>query len=457
MPAKDPKNPVPDPELVQLLAEFTARIRHDWPDILDTRQHGDAFRGIENLPSKNAFYHDLTDVLNERFITKYGAGAAYVKGIKPHTIRRVFEEGTRRNYDDKTRDMLAVYLGYANWAAYQMRAELPQAAQPGEVPYQPQTARVAEITLTIPKYALVALVGFIVLLAGGYYAYSGWLDQPQGDRLTVLSVSSPLAPAQVVVRYDLRGLDYRQAYIACGETQVVPQNKEGILTFEVTVPQHNPVLLFVDGKILAEVTQNIESDGWEGYLDLRIPLDKKSFYQKGHLRLPYHPSSANNQEEYYTAFLNFQDYGLSADAMLFEARVLNNAKIEGQWAYDVSVDLVGTRHRAFFNVLAPDAILYAHAGIAEVELKGSKHPELKGLGYTMEDWCVLSMRIENKKAVIFIDGKVALTMDYREELGDLRGIQFYLKGSGAVDWVRVTDLKESKVKFFDDFLGEEGP
>jgi hypothetical protein len=143
--------------------------------------------------------------------------------------------------------------------------------------------------------------------------------------------------------------------------------------------------------------------------------------------------------------------------MLFEARVLNNAKIEGQWAYDVSVDLVGTRHRTFFNVLAPDAVIYAHAGIAEVELKGSKHPALKGLGYAMNDWCVLSMRIENKKAVVFINGKEALTMTYREPLGGLRGIQFYLKGSGAVDWVRVTDLKGKEVKFFDDFLEEAVP
>lgn len=48
-------------------------------------------------------------------------------------------------------------------------------------------------------------------------------------------------------------------------------------------------------------------------------------------------------------------------------------------------------------------------------------------------------------------------MTYREPLGDLRGIQFYLKGAGAVDWVRVTDLEENKVKFFDDFQEEAIP
>jgi hypothetical protein len=102
----------------------------------------------------------------------------------------------------------------------------------------------------------------------------------------------------VVVRYDLRGLEYQEAYIAFGERQVIPQQKEGTLTFEVMVPQYSPVQLFVDGKVLAEATQNIESDGWEGYLNLHVPLEKTSFYQKGHLRLPYHPSPVTNEEEY---------------------------------------------------------------------------------------------------------------------------------------------------------------
>ncbi len=186
-----------------------------------------------------------------------------------------------------------------------------------------------------------------------------------------------------------------------------------------------------------------------------VPLEKSSFYRNGLLHFPANLVPKDKREDYYPAFLNFRDYGLSADAMRFEARVLNNEKIGGQWAYDVSVDLVGTKHRAYFNVLAPDAILYARAGVAETELTGSHNHDLKALGIKMDDWCVLAMQILDHEAVISIDGKEALRIPYREELGDLRGIQFYIKGSGAVDWVRITDLKDNKVKYFDDFLGEK--
>lgn len=190
-------------------------------------------------------------------------------------------------------------------------------------------------------------------------------------------------------------------------------------------------------------------------MNLRVPLEKSTFYHDGLLHLPGSLYPTFNGKEYYPAFLNVREYGVSADAMLFEARVLNNATIGGQWAYDVSVDLVGSRQRAYFNVLAPDALLYALAGVAEAKRTGSKDQGLKALGFTMTDWCVLSMRIENHTAVIRIDGKEALSIPYRESLGKLRGIQFYMKGSGAVDWVKVTDLEANEVKYFDDFLGEK--
>ena len=308
-----------------------------------------------------------------------------------------------------------------------------------------------------PTWLALALVTLLIL--GGVYWYGGngnsHAEPPLGERLTILSVSSPHAPAKITVQYDLRGLDFRQAYISYGKERVIPQRERGTLAFEAFVPLCIAVQLHVDNKILANAPVVIGTDGWEGYLSLLVPLEKESFYRNGQLYLPYHPSPSEAKEDYYPSFLNFREYGLSADAMFFEARVQNNQETGGQWAYDVSVDLIGSKHRAYFNVLSPDAILYARACVSETELNGSKNHELKALGYLMDDWCTLAMRIENQTAVIFIDGKEKLTIPYREALGDLRGIQFYFKGSGAVDWVRVTDLKDDKVKFFDDFLAEK--
>ena len=436
-----PDTPPSDKELTYLLQEFRAKLEDEWAT--KWTDHGTAFAGVEELPSKNAFYNDLADALNDAYKNRYGIHAAAHREIKVHTVRRIMEEGATRNYDERTRDLLSVYLGYESWIAYRMgRGDAPSPA-----------SKSPSRTL---RWGLLA-VAVILLALGGLYWYGIPRTLLPGERLTLVGDSLVHAPGAVKVHYDLRGLDFERAYVAHGAKQIIPQRKEGVLTFDVDMPQSSPVQLYVDDKLVTEVPILVESDGWEGFMNLRVPLEKSTFYRGGLLHLPGSLYPTANGKEYYPAFRNGRDYGVSADAMLFEARVLNNAAIGGQWAYDVSVDLVGSQQRAYFNVLAPDALLYAQAGVAETKRTGSKDEGLKRLGFTMTDWCVLSMRIENHTAVIRIDGKEALSIPYRESLGKLRGIQFYMKGSGAVDWVKVTDLEANEVKYFDDFLGEAIP
>jgi len=431
-------------DLEQLLDDFTEKIRTEWSE--KWTAHGEEFVGVEGLPSKNAFYHELADALNDAYKIRYGLATAATKEIKVHTVRRILEQGADRNFDDKTRDVLAVYLGYANWAAYRMREHLPQSSA---------TATRMRPVEKRAFWMALAGIGLLVLAAGWLYGSRDGKIPADDERLILIGTATLTAPAKVAVRYDLRGLDPRQARVVFDSKSVKPQLEQGQLTFEILLAQAAPIQLYVADKLVCEVPVAVYSTGWEGYLNLRVPIEKSAFYQNGQLHFSPNLVPRDQRADYYPAFLNFRDYGLSADAMRFEARVLNNEKIGGLWAYDVSVDLVGTKHRAYFNVLAPDAILYAHAGAGKTELSGSNNPNLQGLGVKMEDWCVLTMQLLNQQAVILIDGKEALRFPYQEALGELRGIQFYIKGSGAVDWVRITDLKDNKVKYFDDFLGEE--
>lgn len=419
------------------------KIRAEWAE--KWASHGERFLGVEGLRSKNAFYNDLADALNDQYKIRYGLAAASEKEIKDHTVRRVLEKGSARNFDDKTCDLLAVYLGYPNWAAYRMREYLPPSA-PAKL--RPTRKRI--------MWAALAGIALLALAAAGWqYSWRSGAIPADHERLKLVNTTAAKAPTKLVVHYDLRGMDPRQALIMCGTNSVIPQLEQGQITFEVLLAQAAPIQLFVANKLVCAIPVVIHSEGWEGYLSLRVPLEKTVFYHDGLLNFPANLIPEGEHEDYYPAFLNFRDYGLSADAMRFETRVMNNEKLGGQWAYDVSIDLVGTKHRAYFNVLAPNAVLYARAGAAETELSGSKNHDLKALGIRMDDWCVLAMEILSQEAVIFINGQEALRFNYREELGALHGIQFYLKGSGAVDWVRVTDLKSNKLKFFDDFLGEE--
>lgn len=51
----------------------------------------------------------------------------------------------------------------------------------------------------------------------------------------------------------------------------------------------------------------IYSDGWEGYLSLRVPLEKTVFYHDGLLNFSANLIPEGEHEDYYPAFLNFRD------------------------------------------------------------------------------------------------------------------------------------------------------
>lgn len=429
-----------NPELAQLLDDLVQKLTQEWPVLWSDSAHGTSYWGVEKLPSKNAFYHDFADLLNANYKRVYGLETAATKEIRSHTVRRILEEGPTRSFDEKTRDVLAVYLGYPSWAAYQVRTQmrLPP-KQPGAV-------------LTT-RYAL-SLGGLVllVLMLGGWYWQQKNAVPADSERLKLANALAKTTPTKISIRYDLRGLDPQQTYVKCGNQHVVPQREQGLLTFKVVVAQVAPVQLFVFDKVVCEVPISVESEGWESFMNLLVPIEKALFYHNGTLNFPRNLVPHDNREEYYPAFLNFHDYGVSADNLFFEARVLNNKKIGGQWAYDVSVDLIGSQNRAYFNVLSPDAVLYAKAGAAETVLSGSKNHDLRALGIKMDDWRVLSMKLHDHEAAIFVDGHEILRFPYHASLGDLKGIQFYMKGSGAVDWVRVTDLSDDTIKYFDDFI-----
>jgi len=349
--------------------------------------HGEQFVGLDSLPSKNTFYNELADALNDCYNIRYGLTTAASKEIKVHTVRRVLELGADRNFDDKTCDLLAVYLGYPNWAAYRMRGYMPPPAPPKSPP-----------TRKWAWWAALAGIALLVLAAGWQYSWRSGAIPADHERLKLVHTTATKAPSGQVG--DLFRRLGRLPELACAVRKNGLLPRRSIEFFRQPNPRRRARRL--------------------------LP------------RLPQLP--------------RLGPFG--------RCHALRDAGYEQRKAWRT----VGLRreHR-FGRHQAPRLLQCASSQRRPVRPRGcsrnrtqrQQKSRLKALGVRMDDWCVLAMEILNQEAVIFINGQEALRFNYREELGALHGIQFYLKGSGAVDWVRVTDLKDNQVKYFDDFLGEE--
>lgn len=441
-PQPSPNNGEQVQQLKNLLDDFLSKIVEEWQEKF-AEKHGVTFDGVSTLPSKSAFYSDLVDDINKVYKEKFGLDAAARKEIKVHTVRRIMEEGSSRSYDEKTCDLLAAYVGYPNWAAYQVRTELKN-TDPTPVGRKPSK-----------RLVTIGILTAVLLAIGAVY----WQIAPQPPRqkeyLKLLRRTSDTVPGKVTINYDLTGLDFRKVSIIYDGMRIIPPQERGEYSFDIIQPGMGAVRLYLNEELLYQLPILTRSKGWQGYVNLLVPVEENMFYSNGRLQLGPIYVPANFGKDYYSAFLNYRNYGVSADDMLFETRVLNNEKVGGIWAYDVSIDLVGLKKRIYFNILSPEAILYSRIGVAGVEMNGASNPDLKALCIPMDDWRTVGMRVKDKVAWVLIDGKEVFQVPYEKELGELVGIQLYLKGSGAVDWVRVTDLSSNQVKYFDDFVSTE--
>lgn len=130
---------------------------------------------------------------------------------------------------------------------------------------------------------------------------------------------------------------------------------------------------------------------------------------------------------------------------------MNSQAIGGNWAYDVSINLNGTDGHMSFNLLDPDAVIYLNMIIAETifETPAERIP-LNKLGIDLSFWRNVKVVLKNQIASIFLDEELIFESPYKGKLGSLTGIQYYIKGRGAVDNVKVSKLN-GEVVFEDDF------
>lgn len=89
----------------------------------------------------------------------------------------------------------------------------------------------------------------------------------------------------------------------------------------------------------------------------------------------------------------------------------------------------------------------------EVHLEG-KDFDLSALAHDVSDWRVLEIRVRNKSAEVFLEGKKIYSTKFKNNVGQIKGLKYIFKGSGAVDYVRLYNERNALV--YEDNFDEPG-
>lgn len=409
----------------RLHAHVAAWFRDNWT--ADWLHHGARFDSFEKIHNKSSFFEDVKEEIDQRLIQKYGLVAASKKTISTDSIRRFLLQH-KNSFDDKvTEAFLALTNSGISWSEFREKAL--------SATYTPLPAR----RLSGPGYAAIAVAVLLFALAGTWWYFR---KQESSDNMGLSATVVPGEgfPKTVRIAYDLRKMPYRTARMIVGDERINLQDAQGELTVHSFIPKKLPVKLFLDDRKVKEQVVVVPSCGWFGSINNKIAVPKESFLRGGILQFISSEKLNRTNEETYSSFMYFEKFDIDADHFTLLAEVVNNAGIGGTWAYDVSLDVVGTEGNMSFNLLSPDAMIYSKLKVADTDFgEGKKSYMLSALGVTLDNWSTLEVVTQNHTFRISLNGKVLVEDGYEGKLGHLTGIQFYIKGSGAVKNVRIQE------------------
>lgn len=197
-----------------------------------------------------------------------------------------------------------------------------------------------------------------------------------------------------------------------------------------------------------------QSSAWRGYVSYfdtqnayltETNLNPCSFVNNGEMRIL--PTSTN-KSLYWTNF-EYKAPICTSNNFSYEVRFKNNSAINGFSAYDAALGLL-TPEGLIGCTLMGDPIgqQWTNIVIAEQAVALNK----PYLVINMTDWVTIKLSVQNNVISLYHNNTLLFSAPYSVKICTLNGFSFRFKGSGAIDWIRITNNEDQSVVYYDDFM-----
>jgi hypothetical protein len=382
--------------------------------------------------------------------------------ISPQTLKRLF--GKVKYKDDytaqlATKDALARFLKYADWDSFVQ----DEAHSLHKIKFFLKKKGFANFRNVTPWLFPIVIVLAITIFS---------LVVKTKNKTVTFNTDNitGFAPHTVSFNYNISNYKNKEVYIDFDQNEAEDKTKGELLDKRRTLINHcfeTPgffnVRITSNGKVLASKKIHVLSEGWNSYCfyDDNFALRKFVFGLEKRLHdaiingtLYISPKELNNQgfngnTVYYLEHLLYKDFKVSADSCTLEVRYKNSREIGGISCYDVEFRIIGENGIASVMLVQKGCYRWSEITVSEKHLSG-KYNDLSFLGADLTSWNVLKIVIANKKAIITNGVDTIYTGNYNQLIGQIEGIRFITKGSGAFDYVRLYNYS-GELKFDDNF------
>lgn len=394
--------------------------------------------------------------LSEKVQEKTGEAISHV------TLKRIWG---RVKYDSlpnsHTLDTLVKYLDYENWREFRIKHH--QGQPPAIETAEPQKpAPMPRRSYRIKPVVFFIIAGICICMLLGMWVFSAnnptTVVASNDYSFSSKKVVTTGLPNSVVFNYDARK--------APGDSVTIQQSWDKKLRVKVSKNDHQHTAVYyypdfyfakliVGGRIVKEHELLIKSDGWLPLVaqhPVPVYFEKKDVMINGKMGLSPEKIQSRNvkmQPEPPTIFYtNVTDFGeIYSDDFVFETSLKNDYH-EGAAACQLSKVYLLCKGTAIWVPLC------AKGCISDLDLfftgysASGKQKDLSNFGVDFSKYVKLKISSHNGKAQIYLDDKLAYTVDKDIERSKIIGIYFQFQGTGSVDYVR---LNNGKVSYDDEF------
>lgn len=140
---------------------------------------------------------------------------------------------------------------------------------------------------------------------------------------------------------------------------------------------------------------------------------------------------------------------IGGDSVTFSARVKNPSNVNGAvFPFDVNLLLEGESNTGIITFIGEE--INQQFNKLTVGNKGISNDA--SLLYLFEDWHTIDLKAKNNTLSVYRDGNLVNSIDYSGvQIGALKQVRLFFKGSGTVDWVKLTSSNTGTEIMHEDF------
>jgi gliding motility-associated-like protein len=135
---------------------------------------------------------------------------------------------------------------------------------------------------------------------------------------------------------------------------------------------------------------------------------------------------------------------------IFEYRLRNAPQYGGHAAYDIGFGLTMPQGEISSSMMSNDI-----QGLPWTffSVNGQRQSGLPFLVRNFNEYSTVKIKCFNNVVSFFHNDTLLLSLPYLGQICTISQLKFWFKGSGSIDWIKVTNLDDNKIAYFEDFLG----